>query len=173
MAKYCVTVFRDRVCRDDSDPSVFGSARVGGVCVLPVTSGTEETHTLSSYGISSNQAMSSIFQLFPATSLNKFIVEIFSDDNISMLSSKQGPIIPKKIYKSEPAFSNCKVLWIMSLLGIMIFIGYQSEMGSESMHGKRRGVSIILHSYILQGIAFQSQPTASILSLPDIFYRRR
>ena len=49
MAKYCVTV-----SRDDSDPSVFGSARIGGVCVLPVTSGTEETHTLSSYGISSN-----------------------------------------------------------------------------------------------------------------------
>ena len=113
MAKYCVTV-----SRDDSDPSVFGSARVGGVCVLPVTSGTEETHTLSSYGISSNQAMSSIFQLFPATSLTKSIVEIFSDDDISMLSSKEGPIISKRIYKSEPAFSNCKVEWIMSLLGL-------------------------------------------------------
>ena len=49
MAKYCATV-----CRDDSDPSVFGSARFGGVSVLPVTSATDETHTLSSYGISSN-----------------------------------------------------------------------------------------------------------------------
>ena len=56
-----------------------------------------------------------------------------------MLSSKQGPIIPKKIYKSEPAFSNCKVEWIMSLLGIMIFIGYQSEMGSEKYAWKKEG----------------------------------
>ena len=97
---------------------------IGGVCVLPVTSGTEATHTLSSYGISSNQAMSSIFQLLPATSLNKLIVELFSDGNISMLSSKQGPIIPKRIYKSKQAFSNYfKIEWIMSLLGIMIFIG--------------------------------------------------
>ena len=109
-----------------------GSAAVTfrGVCVLPVSSGTEETHTLSSYGITFNQALSSIFQLFPATSLNKFIVELFSDGNISMLSSKQGPIIPKRIYKSKPAFSNYfKVERIMSLLGIMIFIGCQSEMG--------------------------------------------
>ena len=35
MAKYCATV-----CRDDSDPSVFGSARFGGVFVLPMMSGT-------------------------------------------------------------------------------------------------------------------------------------
>ena len=46
MAKYCATV-----SRDDSYPSVLGSARFGGVCVLPMTSGTEETHTLSSNGI--------------------------------------------------------------------------------------------------------------------------
>ena len=104
-----------------------------------MTSGTEETHTLSSYGISSNQAMSSIFQLFPATSLTKSIVEIFSDDDISMLSSKEGPIISKRIYKSEPAFSNCKVEWIMSLLGIMILIGYQSEMGLGKYAWKKEG----------------------------------
>jgi len=134
MAKYCVTV-----SRDDSDPSVFGSARIGGVCVLPVTSGTEETHTLSSYGILSNQALSSIFRLFPATSLTKSIVEIFSDDDISMLSSKEGPMISKRIYKSEPAFSKCKVEWIMSLLGIMIIFGYQSEMGLEKYAWKKEG----------------------------------
>ena len=49
MAKYCATL-----SRDDSDPSVFGSARFGGVCALPVTSGPEETHTLSSYVITFN-----------------------------------------------------------------------------------------------------------------------
>ena len=46
--------------RDESDPSVFGSARIGGVCVLPVMSGTEETQTLSSYGISSNRFVASL-----------------------------------------------------------------------------------------------------------------
>ena len=58
-----------------------------------------------------------------------------------MLSSKQGPIIPKRIYKSKPAFSNYfKVERIMSLLGIMIFIGYQSEMGWEKYAWKKEGV---------------------------------
>ena len=172
MAKYCVTV-----SRDDSDPSVFGSARVGGVCVLPVTSGTEETHTLSSYGISSNQAMSSIFQLFPATSLNKFIVEIFSDDNISMLSSKQVPIIPKKIYKSEPAFSNCKVEWIMSLLGSMNFYRISIRDGREKYARKKEG-SLCYPAFIYPSrhcIQESANSTYSITttSLPDIFYRRR
>ena len=129
---------------------------IGGVCVLPVTSGTEATHTLSSYGISSNKAMSSIFQLLPATSLNKFIVELFSDGNISMLSSKQGPIIPKRIYKSKQAFSNYfKIEWIMSLLGIMISIGYQSEMGWEKYARKKEGIlyypaSIFLSRHSIQ-----------------------
>jgi hypothetical protein len=86
---------------------------------------------------------------------------------------KEGPITSKRIYKSEPAFSKCKVEWIMSLLGSMILIGYQSEMGSGKYAWKKEEISIILHSFILQGIAFQSQPTTSILSLPDISYQRR
>ncbi len=56
-----------------------------------------------------------------------------------MLSSKQGPIISKWSYKFEPAFSHCKVEWITSLLGIMIFIGYQSEMGLEKYAWKKEG----------------------------------
>ena len=94
-----------------------------------------------------------------------------------MLSSKQGPIIPKKIYKSEPAFSNCKVEWIMSLLGIMIIFGYQSEMGLEKYAWKKEGSlynpAADSGMHIYSGTAFKSQQTASIPSLPDIFYRRR
>jgi hypothetical protein len=56
-----------------------------------------------------------------------------------MSSTKNGPIISKRIYKSEPAFSNCKVEWIMSLLGIMILIRYQSEMGSGKHAWKKEG----------------------------------
>ncbi len=127
MAQYGVTVFRD-----DSDPSVLGSARSEASVYLEASGDLRVVDTYTQFlrvWNTSNQAMSSIFQLFPATLLNKFNVEIFSDGYISMLSLKKGPIISKNSFKSEPAFSNCKVKWIMSLLGIMILIGYQSEMG--------------------------------------------
>lgn len=73
-----------------------------------------------------------------------------------MLSSKQGPIIPKRIYKSKQAFSNYfKIEWIMSLLGIMISIGYQSEMGWEKYARKKEGIlyypaSIFLSRHSIQ-----------------------
>ena len=56
-----------------------------------------------------------------------------------LMSSKKVPIIPKMIYKSESAFSNCKIEWKMSLLGIMILIGYQSKMGSGKYAWKKEG----------------------------------
>ena len=144
MAQYGVTVFRD-----DSEPSVLGSARTEASVYLGASGDLRaETHTLDSVGISNNEVMSSIFQLFPATSLNKFIVKVFSDGNISMLmSSKKVPIIPKMIYKSESAFINCKIEWKMSLLGIMILIGYQSKMGSGKYAWKRRGVLSCIHLF--------------------------
>jgi hypothetical protein len=85
MAQYGVTVFRD-----DSDPSVLGSARTE-VSVYLGASGDlrAETHALDSVGISNDEVMSSIFQLFPATLLNKLIVEVFSDGNVSMLMSSK------------------------------------------------------------------------------------
>ncbi len=68
------------------------------------------------------------------------------------MASKEGAIMSKWIYKSVPAFSNYNVKWIMSLLGLMIFIGHQCDdqgWDGKCMHGKRRGSSIILHLYIL------------------------
>ena len=74
------------VLRDDSEPSVLGSARTEAAVYLGASGDLRaETQTLDSFGISNNEVMSSIFQLFPATSLNKFIVEVFSDGNVSML----------------------------------------------------------------------------------------
>jgi hypothetical protein len=67
MAQYGVTVFRD-----DSEPSVLGSARSEASVYLGSSGDLRaETHTLDSFGISDNKVMSSIFQLFPATSLNR------------------------------------------------------------------------------------------------------
>ena len=134
MAKYCVIV-----SRDDSDHSVFWSACLeASVYFWWRQAPKRPIHSVPTESLAI-RLWARFIQFSPATSLSKFIVEVFSDSNILMLSSKQGPIISKWSYKFEPAFSNCKVEWITSLLGIMIFIGYQSEMGLEKYAWKKEG----------------------------------
>jgi hypothetical protein len=83
--------------------------------------------------------MSSILSAPPASSLNKSIVELFSDSNISMLSSKQGPIFPKRIYKPKRAFGKYfGTEGLVSLL-VMILIRYKSEMGWKKYAWKKEG----------------------------------
>ena len=81
-----------------------------------------------------------------------------------MLSFKKSPIISKRIYKSEPAFSDCKVEWIMSLLGIMIIIGYQSEIGLEKYAWKKEGS--------LYNPACTAAPAAWMLNTSSVGYLR-
>ena len=57
------------------------------------------------------------------------------------MASKEGSIMSKWLYKSVPAFSNYfNVEWIMSLVGLMIFIGHQSRMGWQMHAWKKEGI---------------------------------
>ena len=92
------------------------------------------------------------------------------------MSNKEGPIMSKWIYKSVPAFSNYfNVEWIMSLIGLMMFIGQQSRMGWQMYAWKKEG-SFYYPASIYpprQLSCIHESANKIFLPLPDLFNRRR
>jgi hypothetical protein len=93
--------------------------------------------------------MISILSAPPAASLNKSIVELFSDSNISMLrqlSPKPGPIIPKRIYMHKLAFGKYFGTEEFVSLLVMILSDTNQRWDWKCKHLKGRGDSVIQHS---------------------------